>query len=366
MKNKLFLLLVIIAAMGIAVVLSYGKVWAQGQEAPPEPFDQSKCMIPVEFSNFPQDKQAPPAGGSIVGPDAEQNLYTEPPDAVGAPFPRNTFDFDGVDNPSGDQVDALANWRDAFFYQVIHNQADLLVSFQGDPGGVAVWKESWWVGKNTSPLWAQVHLNNPNPAGELEDMDALEVWGPRYDADSVPNPDDANLYSLIGDVGGVSVWCYWPGTGASTPYILHPIIQAAVESLGYVGPTVDLDGLMAFENGSKDSLWDDGDTILFSIRNTKPAGNWDGGEIVVLGWNAVPGTGAHFLDHGGHTWNTAFACSTAFGVHTEEVDAIEAYPPQPQPSTPTLTEWGLIILVVLLIASTVFVLLKRRKAAVPA
>jgi hypothetical protein len=34
--------------------------------------------------------------------------------------------------------------------------------------------------------------------------------------------------------------------------------------------------------------------------------------------------------------------------------------------TPTLTEWGLIILVALLIGSGVFVMLRRRKAAVPA
>lgn len=34
--------------------------------------------------------------------------------------------------------------------------------------------------------------------------------------------------------------------------------------------------------------------------------------------------------------------------------------------TPTLTEWGLAILIALLIGSTVFVMLRRRKAAVPA
>jgi len=75
-----------------------------------------------------------------------------------------------------------------------------------------------------------------------------------------------------------------------------------------------------------------------------------------------------FLLHGGNLWDTAFDVALAFSLNppTQEVDAIEAYPQQPRPQTPALTEWGLIILVALLIASTIFVMLRRRKAAVPA
>lgn len=109
--------------------------------------------------------------------------------------------------------------------------------------------------------------------------------------------------------------------------------------------------------------WGPGDSIIFSIRNTKPTGNWDGGEIVVKLFDVAGGS---FLNHGGHLWNTAFTVAAKFGVDTEEIDAIEAFSGGPHSQTPTLTGWGLIILIALLIASTVFILLRRRKPVVPA
>ena len=145
---------------------------------------------------------------------------------------------------------------------------------------------------------------------------------------------------------------------AAGAYVAQSVIQNSVQYLDYVGPSVDLDALMVWDVDPL-GTWSNGDAIIFSIRG---AGNWDGGEIVVKEFSVA---GARFLNHGDHLWNTAFDVQTAFGVDTEEVDAIEAYPTWYQ-QTPTLTQWGLIILVALLIASGVFIMLRRRKAAIPA
>lgn len=338
MKSKHTAFRLIVALLTIAVGLYCGEVWAQQQEA-------TKDQVPVvEFSNN-LDRQAVGGGGSINGLDPLQVLYTEPPDAVGVPRPWDTFDF----GETG-EVDALANGGDLYFYEVTGNTASLLVSFQGDPGLNAVWFET--PPGATGIQWTQINLNNPNPADELEDLDGLEVHGPL-------GADDAEFYSLLGDPGGVSVFYWAPPAGPSTPYIPQAVIQTAVEDLGYAGPPVDLDGLMIFEAGGVlgDKEWGAGDRIIFSIRL---AGNWDGGEIVVLPF----GGAAAFLNHGGHVWNTAFGVAAAFGVSTEEVDAVEAIRSEGPVPTPALTEWGLVILVVLLLASAVFIFLRRKKVMV--
>jgi len=204
------------------------------------------------------------------------------------------------------------------------------------------------IGGNTSPKWTQVDI--VNDTNTVDELDGLEVWGPY-------GSDDADFFSLFQDFAyGFSVF-YWTGT-TYLGYIPNLQIDAAVGGLGYIGDHVDLDALMVWD-GNWDQAWNAGDTIIFSIR---AAGNWDGGEIVVLPF----GGPASFLNHGGHLWNTDFGVGAAFGVPTEEVDAIEAYPQQPRPQTPALTEWGLLVLVALLIISTVFVLLKRKKAVIRA
>jgi hypothetical protein len=430
MKNKLFLLLVIIVMLGIAVAFNYGKVCAQQQGA-------AKGDTAVEFTTL---KDVDQTGAR----DAQQVLYTQPPDAAGAPFPRNTFDFHSPDpDTTYPDVDALANCGDAYFHEVATDQADLLISFQGDPNGNAVYYEKPDAG-GRGVKWTQLQLDRDTltikPSREL---DALEVWGP-------VGSDDANCWSEMGDPGNVSVWIMNHGA-----YITHATIVTAVVALGCSLSTqdslnLDLDGLMVWD-GNFNGLWDYGDSIIFSIRATgRPPKNWDGGEIVVLPFNGPP----TFLNHGGHLWNTAFNVQSAFGVNTEEVDAIEAsgptgpvpvninpeshtFTPCPirvappgiirfyntslsitivvkiwnkvthattsytippsqryqnhtvetgeceikvfdsatgneivecvteQCQTPTLTQWGIIILVGLLVASAVFVMLKRRKA-VPA
>ena len=372
MKNKLFLLVVIIAVVGIAMTLNYGKVWAQADQEPAEPFDSSKSAIDVEFSNY-LDRQAIAGGGTINGLDPLQVLFTHyPPDLVGPPFPRddNSLDFGATG-----EVDALANMRDALFGRLIVNKAGLLVSFLGDPNynvapiipKVAVYIEYGGIGGN-NPKWTQVHLNKPNtPPPQLEDLDGLQIWG---------FEGYANMHSRQGDpvpAGGVKKYSvlYTDADGDTASYVPWSDIVAAVLTLGLLPADtmlVDVDGLMVKDH-DLDGIWNAGDTIIFSIRATgTPAPpHWDGGEIVVLPFNGKPAT-ATFLNHGGHLWNTAFAVASTFHLDppTEEVDAIEAYPPPRYCDTPTLTQWGMIILVALLIASTAFILLKRRKSAVPA
>ena len=381
MKSKFFVIVAIIALVGFVVNLDYGDVWAQQkgpQEEPPEPFDEAKYDIAVEFTTFPDVSMAV---GGVSQPPPPEDLFTIPPDAAGTPNPANSFAYPHAVTP-GQGVDAIANWGDAKFIKLIANFANLLVSFEGDPmytgtapptGPVAVYMEC--IGGTRNPHWNQkgplpgkirpfgldfdaATLNPDHP------LDALEVWGPRA-------ADDANMYSLQGDpkIVGVddtrmSVRKQWDGEG----YITHDTIAAACVALGYwdhAQEIIDLDALMVRDyGGGYNGIWDEGDIIIFSIR---AAGNWDGGEIVVLPF----GGPADFLRHGTPRvpWNTAFPVAVNFKLNpaTEEVDAIEAYPSQfGCPQTPTLTQWGLVILVALLIISTVFVLLKRRKAVVRA
>jgi hypothetical protein len=174
--------------------------------------------------------------------------------------------------------------------------------------------------------------------------------------------DDANNYSRVGDVAGVSVY-YWDGS-SSSPYLLRTHIHGALTEVGFTGQedAVDLDALMVWDVSQR-GYWSTGDMIIFSIRM---APNFDGGEIIVKPF----GGPAYFLSHGGHLWDTAFDVTGTFGVAGEEVDAIEAFRAPPGigegVGVPTLTQWGLIILLALLSAGTVLLLLRRRQSMVQA
>ena len=373
MKSRFFLILAIIALVGFLVSIDNGNVCAQ-QENPPEPFDSTKAPVPVEFST---DTLCSTLYGDVdqnAIPDPQQVLYTE---AWGRNWPIDAFDYDDVVPYVEGEVDALANGQDALFTKIADpsgRRANLLVSFEHDPvwtlapglGNIAVYLEN--AARRGFPLWSHLALDVFGivlPDDSLE-LDAMEVWGgPVFDAD---------YFSKIGDpdpgVGfKVSVFYFSPATG-TTPYVPHSDIVTAVthpamdENGGarYEGDPylVDLDGLMVWD-AALDREWNTGDTIIFSIR---AAGNWDGGEIVVLPFGGPP----RYLFHDGHFWNTVFPVAATFDLATptEEVDAIEAFPWYGGCRTPTLTQWGLIILIALLVVSTVFVMLRRRKAAVPA
>jgi len=88
----------------------------------------------------------------------------------------------------------------------------------------------------------------------------------------------------------------------------------------------------------------------------------------------TPGTGGDLITNGDQR-KYPFCCPTDAGtwrfmvgkaakeaiVYTDTLKVVVSCR-----QTPSLTEWGLIILVALLIGSTVFIMLRRRKAAVPA
>jgi hypothetical protein len=348
MKSKFFVILAVIALLAFVVALDHGQVWAQQGVDPADP--SGAKATDAKFSDD-DDKQQAAGGDGIGAAQVGRVLQTIIPDVIGNGVPQNDFL-----NPNGRQVDAVANRRDGLFGKLIANRAVLRISIEGDQKGKGVWKV-WYedIAPNTRGAeWEEPHFNKQLvQPGLPQDLDGLQLFG-----------GWVHFYSEEGDPAG-------PGVRASVRdmngnvYITHDEIVAAVTFLGWNGSgDIDLDGLMAWDVAPEDE-WSDGDTIIFSIRDTRPGGgNWDGGEIVVLPHIGQPAS-AFFLVHGGHIWNTGFDVHTAFGVQKDEVDAIEAGP-TPWQQTPTLTGWGLIILVALLIGSTVFVILRRRKAAVPA
>ncbi|WP_013325336.1 hypothetical protein [Gloeothece verrucosa] len=137
---------------------------------------------PIPGAGIPTPKQVPgkeyadsPNKDQNGAADAGQSLLWDGNGGVA-----DGFDF-------GDQeVDALANYGDALFYEVIHNQAALLFSTTGD-GVAPILSESI---TGVGAVWAtaaQIDANGVN------DLDGLEVWGP----EGVP---DANRYSLLREI----------------------------------------------------------------------------------------------------------------------------------------------------------------------
>jgi hypothetical protein len=310
-------------------------------------------LYPVEYS-CERDRQAIPPGAGPL--DQLQVLFTRPVDLAGPQWPDNTFDYDNntFEQDGPEQVDALANMGDFLFHELLANRADLLISFRllgpsdAGAGPDAVYFETPVGGVGTK--WTQIDLDADAP-GVMENLDGLEVWGPDLD-------DDAYMYSVEGDATlglGNSVFAF-PPPFPTGPYVPLAAVQAACVVLGYQGGDVDLDGLMVYDSsvdaGDFDNQFGPNDEIIFSIR---ASGNWDGGEIVHL-----KGDGSvAFLNHGGHIWNTAFDISGTFEVQTEEVDAIEA---MIHSNIPSMTGYGIIVLVLLILASGMFVIIRRRKA----
>lgn len=259
-----------------------------------------------EYSNNPDET----AGGAF---DPLQNIAW---DGTGNAW--DTFDYSGSAGnnyrPSdNDQVDALANIQDLYYWEVVDDKVPLLTSFQAD--GNIYYQTA---GVDTTNTWA-----NPatiNATAPPADVDGLEVWGPKvYPADT-GGPgigDDANMFSLIGDPGGTSVFYYNPIAHTVSPYITRAQIAGAI---GAEGP-VDLDAMMVFDQ-EKDDYFAPGDSIMFSINAVGP---YDGGEV----WVWTLGKPAAFLTHGGEAWNTAHKVGADFRVQTEEINALEAVIPEP-------------------------------------
>ena len=181
------------------------------------------------------------------------------------------------------------------------------------------------------------------------DVDGLEVWGPEPRGpgdDGLPVIGDADKYSLDVDFpSGVSVW-----NASGSPYVGFPTIVSAVTAL--LGPipssafslrdetqgreAINLDALMVSDIIEEPDFFNEdfgfptgepvfdqsgvpiepfghdgnerGDQLIFSIRQivdpSDPDGYYaTGSEIFVL--DSL--TGVSFLEHGGHTWDEAFA-----------------------------------------------------------
>ena len=350
-------------------------------------------------------------------------------DGKPGPIGGNSGSVDGFDygvagfNSQQGQVDALANHGDFLFRQVIRNEATLLFSVTADIDGSSVLPPA---GSGSSAgIVAKAHVHFEDPAGPdalspldiwagieappagpgagpgvnhhvVEDLDALEVWGPEPPSHSNPsaptpviegyiggfpgaNSADADRFSLDGDsASGTSVWAYNIAGGYVTSYVPHADIVAAVEEL-FLGPglrfddetrhAIDVDGTMVQDVGdvppTAAALWDPGDELLFSIDPVSggsvldssgtvlgPAPPIDGGEIMHLIKTAPgigPGTFAiSYLSHGGHPWDTAFDVKGTFGYYFEDIDALEAVGtltgdidiPTPEPTSAMLALWA--------------------------
>ncbi len=212
----------------------------------------------------------------------------------------DAFDYGvrGFNYPEG-QIDALANRNDFLLHQIVRNEATLLFSVTADIDKSSVLPTAGSGSSTGIIAKAHVHFEDPMgpdalspldtwavieapPAGPgtgpgvnhhvVEDLDALEVWGPEPPSHSRPddppkvvegylggfpgpNTADADRFSLDVDAAsGISIWAYDISSTAITPYILHGEIVAAVEEL-FLGPElmfddetrrhIDVDGTMA-------------------------------------------------------------------------------------------------------------------------
>jgi hypothetical protein len=238
-----------------------------------------------------------------VGPaaDPEQVLLWD-----GSGGTANGVDFTGTrpNYEPDDQVDAIANTRDTFFFDLMHDRAHLIFTHDDEITGYG---PAGGFGPVTLPMSAPVFLSNGYAIGgtgeisveeatafggagiqmpwakrdEIDrmplprDVDGIEVWG-REPREVIEDPDmmfpgDTDKYSLESDAfSGVSVW-----NGDGTPYIPKPMIDFVVTSLlsgmpGMVPPgafdpfsnlegqqAINLDALMVFDSVGDPRHFDD-------------------------------------------------------------------------------------------------------------
>ncbi len=312
----------------------------------------------------------------------------------------DAFDFNSdtaFQFPNG-QVDALSNHTDFLFKRILSNEATLLFSMTADIDISTVLPPAGSGSSAGIVAKAHVHFEDPDPvtpaldaldvwatieaapAGPgpgpgvnhhvVEDLDALEIWGPdppphtsagtsMVDEGYLPSgvaTADGDRFSLdVDSASGTSVWAWDIPTKVVSSYIPHSAIVDAVEALflpaGFTfdpatRDQIDVDGTMVHDPNHVPgsiggppgtAIWDAGDELLFTIDPVSggsvldplgapvgPAPPIDGGEIMHL-VNLGPGLfSISFLSHGGHLWDTAFDVKGTFGYFYEDVDALEA------------------------------------------
>ena len=291
----------------------------------------------VASAGLPQSPYPPPtvASSAVLPPTSvpgkEYSNHWDHSMAAGFPAdPLQNIAWDGAGNAwdtfdYGDsgEVDALANIRDAYYWDVVNDRVPLLNSFESPVFGESDDIYYQKPGVDINGVWAHGNINPP-PGSDIntprppDDVDGLEVWGPEVFADPPGGVgDDSDMYSLMGDPGGTAVWQFRPGVG-SFAYITSVQIANAIDRPDLVGE-IDLDAMMIFD-AAGDDYFAVNDSIMFSIRAI--GGAFDGGEI----WVWTRGAPAAFLFHGGEVWNTPHTVGPDYLVGTEEVNALEALP----------------------------------------
>ena len=266
-------------------------------------------------------------------PDSEQVIAWDL-SADGVLEVADAFDYSGSRPfPGEGQVDALANVRDTMGHVLFQGSpvSTLLFSVRL-PGGSDLPGAPILFEKTGGVIGTWVALDEDLP----RNLDGLEIWGP-ISPNNLDN--DANLYSLsgdgLGDPMGVSVWAYHSDTHMSESYILQSEIANALRSAGFDISTtgeafIDIDALLS---GMTDeflfSLWPFTDPITGTTFIGDEVWYWQRDIFDV----------PRFIEHGGHLWDSGW-----FG---ENIDALEAAVPAPEPSTIMLLGSGLLGLVVL-------------------
>ncbi len=263
----------LVAALAIFVGASQAVAWMPYMPVPvygpPAVGPGVQPPISVYGKEFSNDVDYQVAGPM---PDPEQVIAWDgnggTADSIDYSFTRPGWDLD-------QEVDAIANSRDALFDETIKDQShlifshdDLITSYNsplgsgvlgapmlipvpsggpvvisngnqiGGAGEVSVEESGVYGPPRMQWLWAvqpQIDSSQWIDGRQLPiDVDGLEVWGPEpaqiSEDPTVPVVSDADKYSLDTDApSGVSVW-----NASGTPYLQQPIIAAAVQAL--LGP----------------------------------------------------------------------------------------------------------------------------------
>jgi hypothetical protein len=310
-----------------------------------------------------------------------------------------------VDFPREQEVDAIANSRDALYNQLRRDRAHLILSHDdriglypggagpffpaagtvvppfapvaisngsiiGGSGDLSVEESGFFSGAppEVQYLWTPAPSINGMPP--TTDIDGVEVWGP--EPGIVADSDKYSLEDDIAQTGGgppVSIFHYVLPGGPSVPYITHPTIVSAVESLLGFTPTtafnqydriwrdaINLDALMVQDVDGVIEQFGPGDSIIFSISQmidpADPDGYYaTGSELFVMELTAAGGLSTSYLRHGGHSWSHGYTLG-AMGVlglppnarAYIDINAIEAIGALvvPEPSSYVLLAFSLI------------------------
>lgn len=326
----------------------------------------TKTVVPAVGPEIPRPDQVPgkeyssendtsslPTGVTL---DDQQNTMWNGKGGVD-----NTFDYNNNDATSHSpqqQVDELANVRDALFHAARTNNAAILFSTRVDDNGGGIdygapsngcaqgdpiCSEAIDGTVRTWATWPQVdkNWNNPttDPNGLLKNLDALEVWAPdppnamppgeltnQGNGTAADGIDDANRFTLFDDSANNCAIFAGTGPGANC-YATHDEIAALFP--GVASSLIDIDGLMVFDEVGDTSSFDIGDWLMFSLWPIAGQAGFDVGDAVYVWQKGAQWT---YLDHGDHLWTNNW-----LGLNIDALEAVAT----PEPSSIMLFALGL-------------------------